>query len=309
MICRYDYLSRFPTIFHSLTGLAVTEFDVLLREEWSTRFIQAERRRLTHRHRQRQIGGGHPFTLSPPDQLLLTLVWLRIYPKHEVLGFLFGVSDSTAGRYIARVLPVLEQAGRATLRQPDPGRQTHLTLERLVDQVPELSVLIDTFEQRIQRPKRRAEADTYYSGKKKQHTLKSQVVVAQRTGAFVAISQSVRGPTADLTLLKQSGLLDEWPSTLSLGGDLAYLGMAELHPAGLGFTPRRKPRGQPRPRKDHVYNRAFARVRVTVEHSIGRLRFFQALTQTDRHHRRYHHRCILSVAGLVNYQIHSHLPH
>jgi len=307
MICRYANLFRFPSIFHSLTGLRVTEFDTLLQEEWSARFMQAERHRLSRRSRQRQIGGGHPFTLTPQDQILLTLVWLRIYPKHEVLGFLFGVSDSTAGRYIARVLPLLEKAGRDGMRQPDPGRQSHLTLERLVHQVPELSLLIDTFEQRIQRPMRRATADTYYSGKKKQHTLKSQVVINGQTGEFVAISESVRGPTADLTLLKQSGFLDVLPPHLSIGGDLAYLGIGALHPAGLGFSPRRKPRSQPRPPEDRVYNTAFAQVRVTIEHSIGRLRFFQAVTQMDRHHRHYHQQRIVSIAGLVNYQIRARL--
>lgn len=303
MICRYNHLSTVPTIFRSLTGLEVREFDTLLQEEWSTRFLQAERRRLTRRPRQRQIGGGHPFTLTPQDQILLTLVWLRIYPKHEVLGFLFGVSDSTTGRYIARVLPLLEKAGRAGMRQPDPGRQSHLTLAHLVEQVPELTLLIDTFEQRVQRPKRRSEADTYYSGKKKQHTLKSQVVIDGQTGEFVAISKSVRGPLADLTLLKQSGFLEEVNPSCSIGGDLAYIGMAALHPGALGFTPRRKPRSQPRPSADRLYNTAFARVRITIEHSIGRLRFFQALSQMDRHHRQHHQQRVVSVAGLVNYQI------
>ena len=48
-------------------------------------------------------------------------------------------------------------------------------------------------------------------------------------------------------------------------------------------TPRRKPRGQPRPPEDVAYNTAFAQRRIVVEHSIGRLRRYQALSQTDRH--------------------------
>ena len=39
---------------------------------------------------------------------------------------------------------------------------------------------------------------------------------------------------------------------------------------GLGFTPRRKPREQPRPAEDIVYNTAFAAERIVVEHTIGR---------------------------------------
>ena len=41
-------------------------------------------------------------------------------------------------------------------------------------------------------------------------------------------------------------------------------------------APRRKPRGQPHPPEDVAYNTAFARRRIVVEHSIGRLRRYQA---------------------------------
>ncbi len=119
------------------------------------------------------------------------------------------------------------------------------------------------------------------------------------TGCIVDVSATVRGPTADLTLLKQSRLLARLPPGVGGLGDLAYVGMAGLHPQGLGATPRRKPRGKPRPPEDVAYNQAFARRRIRVEHSIGRLRCFQALTQRDRHHRRHTGR-VCAVAGLVN---------
>ncbi|MGQ9816208.1 MAG: helix-turn-helix domain-containing protein, partial [Candidatus Roseilinea sp.] len=46
--------------------------------------------------------------LSIQNQLLLTVIWLRLDPTYQTLGFLFGVSDTTAGRVIQRWLPVLE---------------------------------------------------------------------------------------------------------------------------------------------------------------------------------------------------------
>ena len=61
-----------------------------------------------------------------------------------------------------------------------------------------------------------------------------------------------------------------------------------------------KPRGQERPPADIAYNRAFARRRIPVEHTIGQLRSYQALTQTDRHHRHHHTPRVQAVAGLVN---------
>ena len=124
------------------------------------------------------------------------------------------------------------------------------------------------------------------------------MAVDERDGRIVDVPPSVRGPTADLTLLKQSGLLERLPEGVGALGDLAFVGITALHP--LGATPRRKPRGQPRPAEDIAYNTAFARRRVIVEHAIGRLRAYQALSQTDRQRRRHHTARVRAVAGLVN---------
>ena len=217
-----------------------------------------------------------------------------------VLGYLFGVSEYVALRTVQRVVPLLEAAGLDRMRLPDPGRGRRRDLDALLRDTPRLAVLIDTFEQRVQRPKARAEADRYYSGKKQQHTLKTQVAVDEWDGQIVDVPPSVRGPTADLTLLKESTLLERLPPAVGALGDLAYVGIAALHPAGLGATPRRKPRGKPRPDADVAYNTAFARRRIVVEHTLGRLRAYQALTQTDRHHRQAHTARVRAVAGLVN---------
>ena len=91
-------------------------------------------------------------------------------------------------------------------------------------------------------------------------------------------------------------------------GDLAYLGLAQLHAQGQGATPRRKPKGKERPPEDKAFNQAFARHRVQVEHTIGRLRRYQSLCQKDRHHRQNHTQRVVAVAGLVNCQILARFP-
>jgi hypothetical protein len=96
------------------------------------------------------------------------------------------------------------------------------------------------------------------------------------------------------------------PAGVGAVGDLAYVGIADWHPRGLGAAPRRKPKGRPRPPADRRYNRAFARRRVVVEHTIGRLRRYQALAQMDRHHRRLHTERVRAVAGLVNRMLDYH---
>lgn len=297
MIARLENLRAHRAVFRHLTGLPVRLFDELA-VELVPAVEQARRARLDRPDRRRAVGGGDDFDLDVADQLLLTIIWLRHYPTQELLGFLFGVSDSTALRAIARCLPVLEASGRDAMRMPDPGRGRRKRLPALLADTPGLAVVIDTFEQRVQRPRRRQRA--YYSGKKKGHALKSQVAVDEETGRVVDVAASVPGPRADIRVLKRSGLLGRLPAGVGALGDLAYVGLGALHPEGLGATPRRKPRGRERPEEDRRFNRAFARRRVVVEHSIGRLRRFGALSQTDRHYRRGHTARVRAVAGLVN---------
>lgn len=331
MILRYAHLRHQPAAFQAVTGLPVATFDALGPHLWPV-FQAAEVTRLTTRPpgtppRQRALGAGHPFALEWRDQVLLTLVWLRLYPPHPVLGYLFGVSHGTVERTLPRVLPVLEQVGQASLQQAlaalaDPARQQRRRQRRPLDvllrETPALAVVIDTFEQRIQRPQGQHEtgpragrrvADDFYSGKKKQHTRKTQVAVDEATGLLVDVPASVPGPTNDLTVLKGSGLLPRLPPGVGGLGDLGYVGLHALAPGVPTATPRRKPRNQPRPPADVAYNTAFARRRVVVEHTIGRLRRFQSLTHTDRHHGRWHTARTRAVAGFVNQQLRQQLPY
>jgi hypothetical protein len=301
MILRYAHLSRHPAVFQAMTGLTVAAFDDLITDLLPA-CVTANQQRLKRPNRRRAIGGGRHAELCWTNQVLLTVIWLRIYPTNEVLAYLMGVSDSTVSRVLARILPLLEAAGKDTMRLPDPGRKRRKQLDDLLRDTPALAVVIDTFEQRVQRCKDHDAADAHYSGKKKQHTLKSQVAVDEETGQIVDVADSVPGPTADITLLEQSALLTRLPSGVGGIGDLAYVGIDKLHPKGLGASPRRKPRGKDRPPEDIAYNRAFARRRIVVEHSIGRMRRYQALNQTDRHHRQHHSARVRAVAGLVNRQ-------
>lgn len=303
----YAHLTRYPKVLKSMTGLTRPEFDQLL-EDILPQYAAAEERRLTRPDRKRAMGAGDTFDLAVTEQLLAAVIWLRVYPVQSVLGFLFGVSGTTVGRLLGRWLPVLAQTGRDTMRLPDPGRKRRKSLDQLLADTPGLAVIVDTFEQRVQRPPKREAADGYYSGKKRQHTLKSQVAVDEETGQIVDVAASVPGPSADMTVLKESGLLARLPPGVGALGDLAYVGLHKIATAGLGAAPRRKPRGQPRPPADVLYNQAFARRRVQVEHTIGRLRRYQALSQMDRQHRLHHTARVIAIAGLVNRQLRTRFP-
>lgn len=297
---KYYHLSYYPTAFLKMTGLRVAEFDQLVRDVIPL-FVKAEDKRLERSDRQREVGGGRRASLDARDQILLTVIWLRLYPTQDVLGYFFGVSQAVVSNYIAHTLPVLEQAGRDTMRMPDPGRKRRKSLDKLLGEIPEVMVVVDSFEQKVQRPKDKDEQGSYFSGKKKMHTLKSQVTVDEETGEIADVSESVPGPTADITLLDQSGVLSDLPDGVGALGDLAYQGIADRHRHG--FCPRKKPRGTPRPPEDKAYNMAFSSCRIIVENTSGRMRRYQSITQADRHHRKYHTARVVAIAGFANRQI------
>src|SRR5215207_11228663 len=99
MMLRYLRLRLHLSVFRAMTGLSVGQFDALY-ADFLPRFLEAEGRRLSRPDRRRAIGGGHPFGLGERDQLLLTVVWLRRYPINVVLGYLFGVEETTALRTV-----------------------------------------------------------------------------------------------------------------------------------------------------------------------------------------------------------------
>ena len=95
------------------------------------------------------------------------------------------------------MLPLLEQAGRDTMPLPDPGKRRRRQLSALLNEIPDLMVSVDSFEQRVQRS---VADDSHNLGKKKPHTLKSQIAVDGNTGRIVDTFECVPGPTADIRL-------------------------------------------------------------------------------------------------------------
>ncbi len=246
MIACLARLRKHPAVFRSLTGLTPDVFDALLADVLPA-LDDADFARHDRPNRDRAVGAGRTPGLEPPDRIRLAVVWLRVYPTYAVLGYLFGVSESAARRLAGWSLPVLAAAGKDTMRMPDPGRHHRRDLPAVRKHTPGLTVLVDSFEQPTHRPKRRQRA--YYSGKKKAHTLKSQVGVDEVSGRFVDVSDSVPGPWADIKLLKKSRLLRRLPAGVGGIGDLAYVGIADLHPEGLGRPPGGSPGvGTARPR-------------------------------------------------------------
>jgi hypothetical protein len=97
MLLTFDRLCAKPTIFKTFTGVSLSAFETLLTQR-TPLWVAREQQRLSRPDRQRALGGGCKPKFGLRDQLLVTLVWLRLYLGTETLGFLFGIDKATVSR-------------------------------------------------------------------------------------------------------------------------------------------------------------------------------------------------------------------
>jgi hypothetical protein len=304
----YDSLIRHPSAFRSLTGLSPTEFDALL-----TDFTAAQERRraaaTTTRKgtpRRRAAGAGHPHRHDDRHRLLMALVWLRAYPTYELLGFYFGLHKRNAQLNVRAVLAVLETLGDFPFDRPDRDRDRRAlsTPAQVMDTFPQVRLVVDGKEQRVQRPPHDdAARRRYYSGKKKAFTIKCQVAVGP-DGLIESVSASVPGATHDLTLLRQTKLPGRLQAGEGMMGDKGYDGIKDDYPGVPIVLPFKARRNLPLAEHHKAYNRVVGRYRIVVEHAIAQLNRFTVLRQVfrgrSRRHQADHSQVVRVVAGLVN---------
>jgi DDE superfamily endonuclease len=298
----YEELCRHPSAFPSLTGLTRREFDALL-----PRFARAEADRRAQSPRTRQgaprahaPGAGRPFAHPACDRLLMALLWLRVYPTYEVLGFFFALHERNAQLNVRAALEVLDALDDFPFDRPGEGRRKLRSPAEVMAAFPQVRYLIDAKEQRINKPQGEEAQRPYYSGKKKAHTVKTQVVVNPR-GQIEAVSASVPGSTHDLTLLVGSGALERLGEGEGGMLDKGYAGVEKHRPGVPLVLPYKKPRGGELSEGQRAYNREVARHRIVVEHTMAQLNRFTVLRQVFRgKHRERHGGVTRVVAKLVN---------
>lgn len=326
----YKQMSAKPGAFKSMTGLSLEEFQALM-ERVTPRYEAWVRNQTARAGRQRAPGGGVKSRHDLTERLLMTLVWLRLYVTCEAVGVLFGVDKSTVSRFTRPILAILRELGDDTLGWPDEARaltETDSTTPpdspalddpwvemecgdphdrvRVVtpdhSRCPDYLAIIDATEQRTERAKHYAVQKLYYSGKRKTHTIKTQIVVSER-GRIRHVADSVPGATHDLTLLRQSGVPDMLPAGVTVMGDTGYRGLQNDFPTRSVALPYRPKDKQPLTLEEKFHNHLISRLRVVVENTLCQLKHFQALVTRFRHSLAIHNQITRALAGIVNWRI------
>ncbi|HSF00005.1 MAG TPA: transposase family protein [Nitrososphaeraceae archaeon] len=184
--------------------------------------------------------------------------------------------------------------------------QYYKKIERTIEEVekyfPEFKAFIDVTEQEIQRPaKDKKRKKDYYSGKKKRHTVKTQLMVNKEGKILYKSNHHKKGRQHDYTVYK-----DEQPQTPSQVEnvlDLGYLGCEKDFPTVKYSLPLKKKKDMELTEEQKEYNKNHSRQRVIIEHTICRIKKFCIMGTKYRNRlKRYNHISDI-VSGLVNYRI------
>jgi hypothetical protein len=174
---------------------------------------------------------------------------------------------------------------------------------------PGLKAFLDATEQEIPRPRDKAKRRTHYSGKKKRHTVKTQITV-NAGGLIIHKTPHARGSRHDYALFKWRR--PRLPGEVCLGLDLGYDGVQKDYPRLNVLVPfkRRSPGRGKRGVKakeltgeQKAFNRRLSAERVVVEHTISRLKKFRIMAHEFRNRLRHYDAVTDIVCGLVNLRI------
>lgn len=270
MSLRYTKIRKNPKTFQRLFGITPQEFEIIVKKaepKWHERVISGYKR------------PGRDYKLDLSDMILMLFLYYRSYVTQIFVGYMFGIDDSRVCRIIQRLEPILA----SVMAMSKCKKLSKEEVENLI---------IDATEQSIERPKKRQKP--YYSGKKKRHTLKTEIRTTL-AGKIVHVSKSYPGSTHDFTVFKG----EKRPAKdTRVFVDSAYQGIADIHPNA--DFPYKSSKNKPLDVEEKEYNRALSKLRVKVENVLAQIKTFKIMADRYRNKRRRYGVKFNIIAGIVN---------
>lgn len=295
----YRYLLAHPQLFPSAIGITYKQFELLL-PKFSSALRRAEHKKAYEKERVRIPGGGRkPKLATDRQKLFFILFYYKTYPTFRFAQIVFELSCSNVFYW----KEFLELALFEAL-----GYQLDLPLVRVRSLTGWLAVcpqlrefIIDATERPIRRPKDAPKQKAYYSGKKKRHTVKNQILVNPRTRKILYVSRTVEGKLHDKRLLEKEPIILQAPPGAKGVADLGYQGAGRINPLVRLIIPIKKPPHRRLSLASKKTNKAISSLRVRVEHSLSYLKHFAILSHQFRNRIEKAHQPMMNLACLYNF--------
>ncbi|MGH2414872.1 MAG: transposase [Microcystaceae cyanobacterium] len=287
-----NYIEGNPKETQRLLGL---EYEQLQRLIQNAERLHNEKQALLESKKVRIIagGGGRKPKLSIKEQIILTLVYLRHMTTFQLLGIQFEVSESTANDTFNYWLPNLRELLPSSLLEQVKKNASDYEIVKEV--LTEYELIVDSYEQVRERPGDNNEQEKYFSGKKRNHTFKSQIIILPNGSDIVDVVAGEPGPKSDITLFRE--YRSKLDTKQRFKGDKAYVG------EDLITTPIKKPKNRELTTEQKEQNKAFSAKRIFVEHRIRSVKIFRIAQERFRLNSQKYERVMLTICGLVRFRI------
>lgn len=260
-MCNYAKLSQKRKQFHALTGYTLEEFLALL-PYFETSFLKRMAIYTLEgkiRKKRRYVDYCNSPLPTIEDKLMFILMYLRKATTQDIFGEVYKMPQTVANKWIHVLHPCLNQAlGMAGEKPARNAEELRLTPEE------EQLFFQDGTERPIQRPKNQEIQATFYSGKKKRHCVKNNVLV-NRQAKIMLLTSTCEGKKHDKKIADETRLA--LPDGSSLCQDTGFQGFSL--PNVTIIQPKKKPRGKELTPAEKESNRQISRLRIRVEHAIG----------------------------------------
>jgi len=294
---RFEQLKNKPALMKCLTGLTVEGFMSLLvaferayevdLSEWDEQWGG----------RQRARGAGRKGVLPEmAAKMGFILFYFRLYPVQLAQGFFFEMSQPQANDWIQRLSPILRTALGYDLQLPERSPRN---IKTLLESCPGLEFILDGSERPIRRPKDQERQKLNYSGKKRRHTRKNNLITDKRTGKIKGLSPTAEGKRHDKKLADEQGAV--FPPDSRLWQDSGFQG---YRPQNVSvFRPTKKPKGRDLSPEEKQAKRAIAQERIAIEHTLAGVKVIRIVHDPFRNLRVGFDDLVMEIAcGLHNFR-------
>jgi hypothetical protein len=292
----YARLSEHSQHFHALTGYTLEEFQALLSAFRSAFLRRMQAFTLDGKERQKRSYVAYCNSPLPTmeDKLLFILMYLRKATTQDIFGEVFNMPQPVVNKWIHILHPCLNLALCALGEIP-----ARSTADLQLAPIEGPLYFQDGTERPIQRPKDPEAQRTFYSGKKKRHTVKNNVLVNEQA-KIVLLTITCEGKKHDKKIADETAFT--LPEGSCLYQDTGFQGFA-LEGVTI-IQPKKKPRGRDLTPEEKELNRQISSIRIRVEHAIGGVKRYRIVKDQLRTWKGdFRDRVMETCCGLHNFRL------
>lgn len=240
---------------------------------------------VTAAYNKRHKRGGRPSDFTCYEMVIILLLYLKRYNAMEDMAYEYEVSKSVICTIIHQVINDLLSNKCFTLFGA-----------KCVKEDKSEDRQIDVTEIRIERPKYNQK--NKYSGKKKYHTMKIQIIRGVDTG-FIYEIQIGLGAEHDFHLFKRT--FKGSPDNVCYEADLGYIGLDKIHNNCL--IPSKNSKNHKLTEEEKDFNKLIAASRIFIEHTNSWIKRFKILSTRFRNNLSYFASISVLICAFYNFDI------